>query len=322
MAVGDWSVYGTDEGPYALGSHWDGKSWHDELLNTAAQFAAVSCSGPTCCMAVGTNDTNTKSLSEAWNGRRWKFVSIPQAPDPVGGQVNAISCTSSSNCVAVGSGTTVADEWNGETWNPIPPPHASRQTLYGIDCHGPQWCMAVGIVGIRALSELWNGKTWIAESTPRSPATPGTLLSVSCPATSYCQGVGGNNYFTPSNSALAYGWNGTVWSSEPLPNPTHLTKLNSVSCTSATFCMAFGWGVHCCRPLVTGWNGTLWRPAALPPPPDETLFAFWGWFDVSCAMPSFCVAVGAAVSSDSDSQPFTNSLISQWNGSTWVTLTE
>src|SRR5436305_1135547 len=85
------------------------------------QLVAVSCVSSTVCVAVGSyvNSANVRvPLAESWDGASW---SVQPTPSPDGGtevELDGVSCTSASDCTAVGSyddagGTqvTLAERW-------------------------------------------------------------------------------------------------------------------------------------------------------------------------------------------------------------------
>lgn len=98
-AVGDQNL-DTDAGVSTLAELWNGSSWRivpspnpagtaDDALN------AVSCVGPSFCLAVGGGDTST--LVVAWNGFTWNAVpaALPAGAD-TGGNLTAVSCVSAN----------------------------------------------------------------------------------------------------------------------------------------------------------------------------------------------------------------------------------
>ena len=100
------------------------------------------------------------------------------------------------------------------------------------------------------------------------------------------------------------------------PGPGSLRRsveLNSVSCISATNCMAVGDDENAAGTadvtLAAQWNGTTWTSVATPSPAT-----FSALFSVSCTSATFCSAVGA-------SSPTATGVVSPvaetWNGSTW-----
>jgi hypothetical protein len=106
------------------------------------------------------------------------------------------------------------------------------------------------------------------------------------------------------------------WFVTPSPNyrGSGLNLLNDVSCSSLTDCMAVGWWRNVSSSkyvtFTESWNGSKW--SVVPSPnPSGTKEALLG--GISCATPSFCVAVGAAYET-SHLQP----LIETWNGAEWT----
>jgi hypothetical protein len=88
-------------------------------------------------------------------------------------------------------------------------------------------------------------------------------------------------------------WNGTAWRVEPSPNTGLGSTLDSVSCPSATSCVAVG-------SLILGWNGVTWKVELRSSPSTS----------VSCAAPSSCMAVGITGGGTPESGYF--------DGTTWT----
>ena len=127
---------------------------------------------------------------------------------------------------------------------------------------------------------------------------PATFLeSVSCPATTACIAVGtaGTDTGTALVTApLAEQWTGGSWTALTVPDPGvsgDLVELNSVSCISATNCMAVGddqnAAVTADSTVAAQWNGTTWTILATPSPAT-----FSALLSVSCTSATFCSAVG------------------------------
>ncbi len=103
-----------------------------------------------------------------------------------------------------------------------------------------------------------------------------------------------------------------TWSIASSPNASDENFLNDDSCISSSFCVAVGGddsGSYT-RTLIEQWNGSVWS-VVLSPNTSATVGN--DLIGVSCVTTSFCVAVGyTAASGDVD-----QTLIEQWNGSTW-----
>ena len=123
------------------------------------------------------------------------------------------------------------------------------------------------------------GGTWSAVVHPEPsglPAGGSSIYGVSCPTPSFCAAV--------DESGAATFWDGSTWS-KPAPASPDGT-LNSVSCASATFCVALS------SQLAVAWNGRTWSaPVAVGPAPTGPT---GGQYEVSCVSPEFCASVNTA----------------------------
>ena len=136
-------------------------------------------------------------------------------PSPEDGVLNAVSCTSPMACTAVGlvgspagPGSILAERWNGTSWSVQPEvhPHWLGQSEWtAVSCAGPRFCIAIGEVVF---------------------------------ASSFSGGV---------RSIIGI-WRGGSWSVSfprhggPGANVSFQDTLGLVSCVSARFCVAAGWG--------------------------------------------------------------------------------
>jgi hypothetical protein len=227
--------------------------------------------------------------------------------------LNAVSCTSPTNCAAVGDyywtangpQLTLVEHWDGTAWRVEPSPSTARgSTLYSVSCPSATSCTAVGslIIG-------WNGVTWKVElrSSP--------FVSVSCTAPSWCMAVGVRDGRTPQ---FGY-FNGTNWTLGPMPLPPHPAQsitLAAVSCAGPSFCLAVGdysYGVGAMpspaardKTLVERWDGSSWRVIS------SIDVASWDQLSaISCTSPHACTAVGSSASGKF-------ALAEHWDGSAWA----
>jgi hypothetical protein len=118
--------------------HWNGTKWVSAKSvpdpgGTSAgavnQLEGATCSSSGNCWALGSyTATSGATLNEAlhWNGSSWRLVKTPDPGGTVSGDssiLNAVRCTSASNCWAVGSaakGNGVLQNeilhWTGRKW--------------------------------------------------------------------------------------------------------------------------------------------------------------------------------------------------------------
>jgi hypothetical protein len=272
---------------------WDGQSW--SVLASAipadaqgSSLDGVSCSSAAACMAVGSYEgasTQRRVLTERWNGTGWRLLA---APDPYneGNELASVSCPAADGCMAVGSGgilsgitrgDSLAEQWDGRSWQV----RRSGQidVLSSVSCPSAARCTAVGgyISGSDrgvTLAEAWNGRRWRQRDTP-TPVPFDALSDVSCVGPSFCMAVGS------LPQAVAERWNGRRW--RPVTTPLD-SGTASVSCASATRCMAVG-----PQRGAMAWNGRRWRPVPTARIRDSV---FIGLSDVSCPAATRCIAVG------------------------------
>jgi hypothetical protein len=121
-----------DGTPFPLGERWRDGRWNLQAVPSPVGAAENQLNGIACpargrCMAVGTVGPTRGVLSaEAlrWNGRSWHLQQIPTLP---GAGLNAVSCVSETDCVAVGRSNAgpLAERWNGDHWTVQPTPNPS-----------------------------------------------------------------------------------------------------------------------------------------------------------------------------------------------------
>ncbi len=145
-AVGSWaSVNGVD---LTLAATWNGSTWSieptpDSTGQTASTLAAVSCSAPNACTAVGESGGNPLAMD--WDGSSWSLQTI--APLSGGGSLTAVSCRAEAVCHATGSagGQPVAEAWDGTSWSlETTPTLPDGGSFAGISCATTTRCSAVG----------------------------------------------------------------------------------------------------------------------------------------------------------------------------------
>jgi hypothetical protein len=311
MAVGS---SGTTSERSPLAELWNGRKWVIQIGSAPApgvraSLQGVSCSTASSCAAVGSSSVPGSSrqtmVAYVWNGGRWIVTPLPSPGGATQTALSAVSCTSPSRCLAVGSFVSAHQ----------------RQTLV----------------------EMWNGSAWGLLRSPNATASASrrclgcrlsasNLSGVSCASTNSCVAVGfsqDSSTFGPAPlrqkvTSLIESWNGRRWRIQPSPNvpglaPRPVTELSGVSCASADSCAAVGWSTTglalSLHAFTVIWDGRNW---VLHVPPNEP--AWRGHASpvdmldgVSCTSTSRCTAVGFAEG------PGANGLTSEvWSGTTWT----
>lgn len=324
VAVGNYQSDFTQSG---LAETWNGTAWTSVAFpvptdSSGWQLTGVSCTSNRFCEAVGgyanvdtgLNDT----FAASWNGTAWNLQTTVN-PDPNNfefEQFNTVSCASPTFCVAWASGNagnsgeTLAEQWNGSSWQTQNVP-SSDATVNSVACDTAKFCEAVG----PGAAYGWNGSAWTAQTIPGS-AGSGNLQGVSCTSRNFCEAVG--EYNNGNVVPVAAQWNGSAWASQSVPNPATNTfaHMNAVSCASPNSCEAGGYfevqvTSNDPKALAEGWNGSAWQHQQAVAPPGATYNVLSG---VSCISASFCEAVGTHF----DSAGNQDNLAETWNGQTWT----
>ncbi|HEX9624839.1 MAG TPA: hypothetical protein VF979_10720 [Streptosporangiaceae bacterium] len=305
------------------------------LSRNYRSLSGISCVSKSFCLAVGNGTLADQgpTFSQVWNGQTWRTVPVPSPG--LGSGLVAVSCASTSNCLAIGSangtGAQLNEAWNGRTWRMLPGGDLSGiSILAGVACPAVNSCIAVGTEltpGPSALAQAWNGKSWSDIEPARPTDAKGfTFSAISCarpashakpPGHASCMAVGQWFDFQDlSEHPLAESWNGTSWTL--LPDAPDLTGFNAVSCPTSTTCVAVGSGPTPVTTMASAvWNGSTWStPIVQNPGSGSPMSAFPRLTGVSCTSATNCVTVG------SGAQPGTGGPFAErWTGgSSWKVL--
>lgn len=314
-AVGE---YNNSPNVITVAAQWNGSAWTsqatpDPAANTFAHMNAVSCTSPNACEAGGfwqvqMTSNDPKALAEGWDGSAWQLQHAVAPDGATYNTLSGISCASASFCEAVGTHfdsagnqDMLAETWNGQSWkiqpitNPANPYGSpDDNSLYSVSCASAQFCEAVGAGSTGALTEMWNGTSWTAQTRPG--AADVQPQEVTCASASFCMAA------TPSGPVDT--WDGTSWSAGSAV--TGLAYVGSISCVSATSCEAVGSSNT--GPEAAVWNGTSWTAQAVPGPSNTVLSS------VSCTTASSCEAVGEVPNSSFQE----GTVAESWDGSAWT----
>jgi len=307
MAVG---TYTSPKGArHALAQTWDGKSWR-VLKPPGGSLTSVSCSASWFCMAAG-----GPTGAERWNGRSWREIAGPE------GGAAGVSCGTRTLCMVAHQEGGV-QVWNGTRWQVAAAPSnfcsggaPGPCGFNDVACASASSCLAVGTWQVSSTEQdtlgfSWNGKQWHS-TFPPSDGNPSELFSVSCAASS-CLAAGGAYYEVDNGDiAEAASWNAktATWTDVSPSLGTICTGFTtcswtaSLSCASASRCMAFG-------PRGNQW----WDGAAWQPKPSVSAGRGSGLSTVACGG-SNCLAVGYRTTGGAR-----HTLAELWNGTTWKIL--
>ncbi|MBV9009276.1 MAG: hypothetical protein JO354_08940 [Verrucomicrobia bacterium] len=128
-------------------------------------------------------------------GNAWSVVPSPNNVAVASGQLYDVTCTSASQCWAVGTyqysgarNQTVIEQWDGTTWSIVSSPNTSttdNNILYGVTCTSASQCWAVGTSNNGTLIEQWNGSAWSIVASPNTSTTDTDYLNgVTCTSAS------------------------------------------------------------------------------------------------------------------------------------------
>jgi hypothetical protein len=250
---------------------WNGTEWKSQSVprpvgSIEDHLNSVSCRESTNCMAVGRYATGTfpnitvDGYAERWNGEAWVVASVAKPAGSTRFELEGVSCTSTTACIAVGNYNTssarrtLAESWNGTEWKvqSTPNPEGAAGEFGGLkrlSCTSSTACTAVGEWGSLGtetpFAERWNGTEWKIQTVPRPETRSGArLAAVSCTSSTACTAVGGSSGVANEGPSkmLAEFWNGTEWKVQSTPQPAEVTKtvLFGVSCSSSITCSAVG----------------------------------------------------------------------------------
>lgn len=202
--------------------------------------------------------------------------------------------------------------------------------LYGVAALSPSDAWAVGyynpdppsdLYDARALTEHWNGSSWVNVPNPGNTTTlPNTLSGVAALASDDVWAVGtssGADGFL--NESLIEHWNGAQWSIVPspgVPQPSgyDMGSLAGVSALAPNDIWAVGWAPDPTtlenHALAEHWDGTQWSIVPTPAGPPSQQFNA-----VTAIAPNDVWAVGSSYAAGAtNEQP----LIEHWNGMQWT----
>ncbi len=199
---------------------WNGQRWSSVKAPQPAgalssALESVSCRSARACITVGDylaaspNGVNNLDvpLIERWNGSRWSIQPPATLTRAAPADLTGVSCPRDHFCAAVGSVAPntlseqpLAENWAGLRWSrasaPLPV-GADQGALLQVSCSSATACAAVGgyhnnatgLLGVLLAHQ--DAGAWTLAPLPLQRGLMfKSLLSVSCPASSWCMAVG------------------------------------------------------------------------------------------------------------------------------------
>jgi hypothetical protein len=291
-------------GPLLAETRVDGTWSVDPTPDTGEGLSAVSCTGPSACVAVGAGALQNGPQAMSWDGRSWSDRSPAAPAGALYSGLGGVSCPAAGGpCVAVGTqeglsqeSAPLAESLGSAGWSPqsVPRPSVVEDaSLTAVSCATSGLCAAVErtpSIGISQTSlAVRRGGIWSLTPAPSPAGAVDVFSGVACWAQGQCMAVGSdesNHGFTVSS--LAELWNGSSWR---IVATTTVGALASVSCVSAADCAAVGGGAGW-PALFEHWNGSSWTVQTVPAGLDGAAIV-----SVSCPSSGDCNAVTATGSS-------------------------
>jgi hypothetical protein len=276
-----------------LAESWNGTAWQ-VLPLPLESIQAMSCASATFCLAM-TDISPGQQKVQSWNGSKWTALPSPSNLS----DVQALSCSDPSNCIAMGSDT--ASIWNGTSWRTTSiAPKGKHFFMDAVSCASTTMCMAIGAdFSTRGLlAEKWDGSSWSVTFDTPNPNAGQYGDEVSCPTTTFCM---------ENSGTTTMSWDGSNWHQQNVDVSEY--SLTGLSCGSTTSCVLTEDIEDTQSGAVSfaaqAWNGVSWQASDLAGPIGRLT-------GVSCASATSCVAVGNSGGL---------AMAQLWNGSAWKLLT-
>jgi photosystem II stability/assembly factor-like uncharacterized protein len=220
------------------------------------------------------------------------------------GALDAITCTTSTSCLAVGANDEEAAVVSvttdgGQTWTTSSVP-SGLTTLQAVQCSNPTDCVAGGKGGL-----IWSsdaGQTW---SQAVLPVANATVLSFSCPQSMVCVAAGVSPTITgPYSGVLMRSTDGgETWSTDTVA--TNTPGIGSIACPTSTHCVAVGATI-----LVSNDGGVSWSIGTVAGGTQ-------GLRSIACTTATHCVAIGTNLPGMNSATASADVFVTNDGGMTW-----
>jgi hypothetical protein len=278
---------------------------------------SITCTSSTACVAVG-SDGKFQPLVLAGNPSTWtaaqaKEITLSSGYGS-GGELNSVTCTSPTSCVAVGDDEAEQPVFltgDPSTWNAahvhdiaLGAAFGSGGFFYSVTCTSSSSCVAVGSdKNGQPLMLAGDPSSWgVAQTSQVTLGAPfglgGRLFSVTCTSSSSCIAGGVDRSGKP---LLAAGDPSTPWTAaqaKEIPLGTTFKSrgaLYSIACASSSTCVATGIAGNN-QPLVLAGDPSTWgAPQATQIPTKGIAFGVDTLpLTLKCLSASSCLEIGSS----------------------------
>ena len=221
-------------------------------------------------------------------------------------------------------------QWDGHSWAYENSGTKGSVGLVGSACVSRTDCWAVGgqfvgKLGNQSVGVIvhYEGKSWSPSVFP-SPAGA-AFNGVACPSAANCLVVGNRQTSADAAHVLVEAWHGKSWKTMSAPSPKGAlwSVLESLTCFSATYCLALGDADNSTKGpghyFAERFNGTTWSIVLDHDPEQFNMGNQSGLFEISCPSEDDCLAVGSALfyTHGEMGADFPSGEAESWDGSSW-----
>ena len=318
---------------HAFISMYNGTVWTDREVagqlnggGWAAVFS-VSCTSRTACVAGGyyfdhSGNNQSQAFVSVYNGSTWVDHEVAGSLNAGNSAwLNSVSCTTATSCAGGGFYTdgngnrqAFVTVYNGSTWVDHEVVGSldvgagqDGATVTSVSCGSPTLCVAGGSYTagsdinhylVHAFVSVYNGKTWVGLDVASSlnQGQSASVNSVTCTSATSC--VAGGVYTDINNVSQAFVsvFDGKVWTDTELAGSLNVggrAQVNSVSCASASACVASGFdrdGDGGYQAFASMYDGKMWADNAVAGSLNVGQRATS--YSVTCVITGFCVTGG------------------------------
>jgi len=254
-----------------------GQTWSElDSAVTRNNFAAISCAGDRFCVAVG-GSTDAATLFIAVTHDGGSTWTLPRVP--VDDSLTAVSCYSTTVCMAVGLNANVVTTTDGgATWRVTNVQTGTNLNMFvGVSCPSKSTCFAATLGGLVFRTDD-GGRTWMKRATFGFQ-----FRGLDCPTASVCYVA--SPQIDQSVIEATYD-GGAKWTASALQG----VRIWSMSCTDKSHCV----GVGTCHSIFycLGYQAVVTTNAGKTWTGTDAMFDDSPQF-VSCGSATSCVAVGS-----------------------------